>query len=197
MRFDDERYEEIKLAATELLCGLGAGHYPLDVRWLVERMGVQLVEYSSLPEPDRARMLALEPDGCTACLVDSPGRKGHRIAYNDSVDFSRQRFTLLHEIGHVVLGHKQSSELAEAEANFFAKFAIAPPALVNLIKPTDYMDIAIVFGTSAECAYYCMSYYRKWSIYAPKNAEYERMLLKQFTCTGEGGGVMLRREKGA
>ena len=47
--------------------------------------------------------------------------KVNPIYYNDKKDAGRIRFTILHEIGHFVLGHLQQSDLAESEANFFAK----------------------------------------------------------------------------
>ena len=43
----------------------------------------------------------------------------------------RIRFTIMHEIGHIVLDHTEHSDLAESEANFFAKYALAPPPLVH------------------------------------------------------------------
>jgi Zn-dependent peptidase ImmA (M78 family) len=54
------------------------------------------------------------------------------------------------------------SDLAEAEANFFAKFLLAPPILVHLISPDDYLDIIEPFDISREFAYNAFSYYQKW-----------------------------------
>ena len=197
LRFDNERYEEIKQQAATLFHDVGIDTIPIDPWEMTRSMGVLLVEYSSLPEPERAFVQEHDPDGLAFQIPSGNGSIRRYIGYNDYIGRGRQRFTLLHEIGHIALGHKQPSELAEAEANFFAKFAIAPPVLVDLIKPSDYMDIALAFDTSAECAYHCMSYYQKWLEYAPKNVGYERMLLKQFTCSGEGGDAMLRTKKGA
>ena len=197
LRFDDERYEGIKQRAATLFHDVGIDTIPIDPWEMGRRMGVLLVEYSSLPEPGRAFVQERDPDGLAFQIHSGDDSIRRCVGYNDYIGRGRQRFTLLHEIGHIALGHKQPSELAEAEANFFAKFAIAPPVLVDLIKPSDYMDIAFAFGTSAECAYYCMSYYQKWRAHAPKNAGYEQMLLKQFTCAGKGGDAMLRMKKGA
>lgn len=37
----------------------------------------------------------------------------YKIFYDDSDSPCRQRFTVMHEIGHILLGHKQDSEYAE------------------------------------------------------------------------------------
>lgn len=84
------------------------------------------------------------------------------IFYDDTKSRERIRFTVMHEIGHIVLGHTEHGQLAESEANFFAKYSLAPPPLVHKIKPEDYMDISVAFDLSHECAYYAMSFYSKW-----------------------------------
>lgn len=40
----------------------------------------------------------------------------------------------MHEIGHIVLDHSEGSELAEVEARFFAKYALAPPPLIHKLR---------------------------------------------------------------
>ena len=79
----------------------------------------------------------------------------------------------MHEIGHYVLKHYEISDLAEAEANFFAKFLLAPPILVHLIKPFDYIDVARAFEVSHEFAYNAFSYYQKWVNNKRKNKKLE------------------------
>ena len=50
--------------------------------------------------------------------------EGKWIIYiNDiTTGYERQNNTFLHEIGHIVLNHTEDSELADSEANFFAKY---------------------------------------------------------------------------
>ena len=91
--------------------------------------------------------------------------------------------TILHEIGHCVLGHDDTtpSSIAEAEARFFAKYAIAPPPLVHRIKPKCPADIQKYFCISDEAATYAFSYYKKWLNSGSAGLKsYERALLKQF-----------------
>ena len=94
--------------------------------------------------------------------------------------------TILHEIAHCILGHNDNmdNELCESEANFFAKYAIAPPPLIHQIKPTCAYDIENFFDISHEAASYAFRYYNVWlKNYYRKCAcynNYEKALLKLF-----------------
>lgn len=91
--------------------------------------------------------------------------------------------TILHEIGHAVLGHNENTDddIAEAEAAFFAKYAVAPPPLIDKIKPNDPQKIENIFHISYEAATYAFSYYYKWLVYGNKNyTDYEIKLLHLF-----------------
>ena len=59
----------------------------------------------------------------------------------------------MHEIGHIVLGHTEDSELAEAEVKFFAKYALAPPVLMEKYNVTNIVDVLSHFDISMEAAY--------------------------------------------
>lgn len=162
-------------------------------------MDIAVLPYSTLGSGKTAAE-TLSDTGFEMCEEDSFGLGlcQYTIVYNDELSQGRVRFTILHEIGHIVLGHREQSELAEAEADFFAKYAIAPPALVHLTHPSDYFDIAATFGISLECASYAMSYYNKWLQFGPSSyLEYEYRTIKLFSDEEPGGGRMLRMKKGA
>lgn len=54
------------------------------------------------------------------------------IIYIDDIGTKekRQRFSLAHELMHIILGHEEQSERNEAEANFGATYLLAPTSLV-------------------------------------------------------------------
>lgn len=87
----------------------------------------------------------------------------------------------MHEIGHIVLGHTQESDLAEKEVNFFAKYALVPPTLVHILGITNSYDIARIFNVSNEAADYAYNYYKKWLEYGSVDyTEYEKKTIKLF-----------------
>lgn len=106
------------------------------------------------------------------------------IFYNDDKHSKRYRRinnTLIHECGHIILDHTQASELAEAEANFFAKYAIAPPVLIHKLKLKNANEVYEHFDISHEAAEYAIKYYHKWLNYGGAYyTDYEMRLLKLF-----------------
>lgn len=159
------RYEEIKKTISVLIEKYDIKKIPLDVFGLAKKLKISLVKYSQLTEYEIKKLekhgISRDSDGFFA-LVVKKGQIVPYIYYNDNKPIERIRFTILHEIGHYILNHKQQSCLAEAEANFFAKYLIAPPILIHRINPSDYMEIASIFKISEECAWYAFDYYQKW-----------------------------------
>ncbi len=178
------RCEEIKRIVAKLIEKFNVKRIPVDVFVLAKQLGITLIKYSQLTEIEKAKLEKLgiprDSDGFYA-LARKENKIIPYIYYNDSKNTGRIRFTILHEIGHYVLVHKQQSDLAEAEANFFAKYLIAPPVLVDKIKPSDYMDIAYVFKITKECAWYAFDYYEKWKRHyiscGSYYTEYEKRIL--------------------
>lgn len=151
-------------------CGLT--EYPINCFHIAKKLHYQLVPYSSLSGKQLTAAMQISTDGFHLLIEDQTTGLFHwRIYYNDQNSHERQRWTIMHEIGHIILDHTEESELAEAEANFFAKYSIAPPPLIHVAECEDYLDIAVQFDISLQAAYYAMSYYQKWLQYGPK--EYE------------------------
>ena len=103
------------------------------------------------------------------------------IFYNDEKGYGRINNTIMHEIGHIILEHTEDSELADKEVKFFAKYALAPPVLIDKLALKDVFSIANVFDISHEAAGYALSYYRKWLQYGDENyTSYELKTLELF-----------------
>lgn len=159
------RYEELKVKAAAIVAQYFVGNMPIDVFALGTALGIRFVPFISMTIGERVELAEIgitsETDGFYT-LVRTGEYIVPYIYYNDSKDVHRIRFTILHEIAHIILGHREHSDLAEAEANFFAKYLIAPPELVDIIQPNDYMDVARVFEISHQCAMYSFNFYEKW-----------------------------------
>lgn len=84
-------------------------------------------------------------------------RNNFIIVYNDapSIPETRKRFTVAHELGHVVLQHKmEGDDIEEREADCFARNLLAPRRLA-LKYGVDFRDYPKVFGISAAAARMC------------------------------------------
>ena len=178
MRLMDERYEFIKGEVVFLFERFNVQCIPINGFELVYKMGIKLVPYSVLREEGRIAAIKISNDGFYIEALD-----GSDIIYYNDIDISYERMnmTILHEIGHCVLDHIGHSDEEEAEAAFFAKYAVAPPPLIYRIKPDCPEEIADVFVLSKEAARYAYDYYLKWLQYGCDDyTEYEVRLLYQF-----------------
>lgn len=125
--------DQIVLKAQEVLKEFGITNAPIDVEAIAARMGVT-VSYESYKEE------------LSGVLVKEKDR--NVIGVNSFHSKTRQRFTIAHEIGHLLLKHKgeifvdqtvmkregrssQAVDLQEIDANSFAAELLMPEYLVN------------------------------------------------------------------
>ena len=160
MRLDDSTYEYIKEEVTDLFVRYDVKCIPINGFELATKMGMVLIPYSALTSKKLEAAQEISPDG----FYMEPGDEKEYIFYNDQVGYERCNMTILHEIGHAVLGHSEEMdpEVAEAEAAFFAKYAAAPPPLVHKIQPDSPEEIADIFCIIYEASWYALEYYHKW-----------------------------------
>jgi hypothetical protein len=89
------------------------------------------------------------------------------ILYNEEKYNPRMRFTILHEIGHVRLGHTKHGAIEEIEANFYASQVIAPNVLIKELFHRNYPItrdcLMSSFRISKECANKKMTFLNKYS----------------------------------
>lgn len=111
-----------------------------------------------------------------------PESQNQVICFDDLQPLCRQRFTIMHEIGHIDMGHKHGSQLAEIIANHYAGYALAPSPLIKKFNCEDFEDIAIAFHISEECAYWRFNSYQNWLKFKIKK-NYEAKLLSLLNTT--------------
>lgn len=175
-RLSNKRCEEIKEIIVSTFEKLNIRCIPISAFEIATKLGAVVVPYSSKPEKTRQLMKEESEDGF------SLKRNGvWYIFYNDAKGYGRINNTLTHECGHIVLDHTEESMLAEAEAKFFAKYALAPPVLIHKLKLKDAYEVYNHFDISLEAADYAFTYYHKWLAYGNKNyTNYELRLLQLF-----------------
>ena len=91
------------------------------------------------------------------------------IAYNDEKPIARIRFSLMHELGHIVLGHDNTCQDQEDEADYFASCILAPRIMIHhqiaLSKKGDIVtanDIHDHFQISIAASNRALTDYHKW-----------------------------------
>ena len=157
-KLTDEEYEFIKGEVIHIFEKYNIRCIPFSGFEIASKMKITLIAYTGLSKRKLKKALEVSEDGF---FIETNGREF--IYYND-IDrcYERQNWTILHEIGHIVLDHMGHSEHEEDEADFFAKYAIAPPVLVHKIGAECPEDIYNVFDISYEAAGYAYEYYCSW-----------------------------------
>ena len=171
-------YRNIEKLAVNLYQDLKIRDTAFDVFNVAAKKGYKLLTHSSLKKKIREY---LRTNGYDAVNYYDARTKRYVIIYDDKPSLQRQRFSIMHEIGHILLGHKQESDLARIQANYFAAYALAPSPLIHLYDIEDYVELAEVFNISHECAMLCASRYNNWLQYGDKKfLPYEEELIKLF-----------------
>ena len=104
------------------------------------------------------------------------------IYYNDATKkYERINQTIMHEVGHYILWHTEEGDIEEAEAKFFAKYALTSPVLIHNMKIEKTVEnIMDEFEIGYQAAVIALNNYHKRFTYDPKDyVIYERQILKQ------------------
>lgn len=126
--------------------------FPIDEKRLVSEMGFILIRYSKLSKKDKKMMEDIIQTGVHLCSRKK-GYPIYMIAYNDDTEPGRAKLTVLHEIGHILLGHGSNpTPLQEAEADYFAKQMAAPRCLLRFKGHTTTSDIRKFYGLSRDAS---------------------------------------------
>lgn len=183
------RYDEIRSIVADLIEDWGISAYPFSVWELLRRMGIRTFRYSELPERLRSEVMRYWPDAITIYPPDfNPART--IIFYNDCREQKRIRFTVAHELAHLILMHPGTGEkVYEDEADFFAGYLLAPAPLVLRDSRLDASMISDDFQVSYSCACSARDRAAKRQVYGSRQCtEYEMRILAN--CTMKGGGCV-------
>lgn len=183
-----DRCDEIKQEIVYMFEETGIQSFPIDCFEIANKLHYILQPYSTL-SPDKKRAAYLtDPDGFSRVEKNIiTGLFQYVIYYNDmKSNEGRLRWTIFHEIGHIYLGHHDNhdnslTDIEEAEADFFAKYSIAPVPLINELRCHTAKDIQDIFNTSTEASKNIYDYYHKWMQYGPYDyVDFEWELLRLF-----------------
>ena len=172
-----EKYRKAFDISQMLFYQLKLNLFPVDIFSVLKRkkgepiFAIPLSEYNSTQN----HPLFIQDARC----YYYPG-KAYLIIYDENKPTSRIRFSLAHELGHIVLGHLDDELTGldrggigdaryyfwEGEANTFAGNFLAPPILIQEKlqgKTFDTQIVASLFGLSKESVRdYRLNDYQKW-----------------------------------
>lgn len=181
-KLTDEEYEFIKGEIAHIFVKYDIKCVPVSSFEIASKLGITLIPFSCLSEKKLDAAKTASEDGF---LIESNGHE--YIFYNDiDKDYERQNWTILHEIGHVVLDHTGHSQHDEDEANFFAKYAIAPPPIVYKTGAESMTDIYERFDITFEASYYAFCYFTSWIQHIKRGGElqeYDKQLIRLYNRT--------------
>ncbi len=183
----EARYDEIRSVVADLIEDWGISTYPFSIWELLRRMGIRVFRYSELPEQLRSEVMCCWPDAITCYPSDlNPTRT--IILYNDFRERRRIRFTVAHELAHLILMRPGTGEkVYEDEADFFAGYLLAPAPLVLRDSKLDASVISDDYQVSYSCACNVRDRAAKRLAFGSlQRTEYELRILD--SCTTRGGG---------
>lgn len=164
------RFRYVIEKAHELLIEIGITSFPVDIDYVSEELSdrLDIISYSAA----KGIMKADDPFNLHKLHTEARTLKPRYdslalIVYDDTlnVPFSRIRWSIMHEIAHVILGHLDDFELTrldrksnseygvlEVEANFFVSEFLMPTPILKAINPDSPEKIASAFQVSEEAS---------------------------------------------
>ena len=154
-------YERSARMAYKTLLALSIDAFPVDplmVLSFCKHTAVhtyeEIIPLFGMSDPAYFRWYVMgDKDAMTLRQDLGNGRTIYEMVYDSRVRPSRLRFTLAHELGHIILKHKQETVVQEREADCFAAHLLAPrPVLVLLseygVRMDDPSAVSEIFGLS-------------------------------------------------
>ena len=190
MKMSDERYEEIKHAVADMFVDYDIKGIPINAFEVALKIGITIIPYSAMNGMKKVAGITLQSYSEDGFSVET--HAGTWVIYYNDADknFTRINQTIMHEVGHYILGHIEEGEIEESEAKFFAKYALAPPPLIHNMTDKKTVDnIMKTFDIGYQAACIALDNYEKWLVYGSLDYQvYERKILFQVNLEEENDG---------
>ena len=194
----EPRFSYVTEKAYDFLLEYGYDHFPISPFQVLEDLSdfVTCLPWSDakkiLKSPDPFHLRALEAEARTI----RPRSNGkYYIVYDDVNVNSEARiaWTIMHEIGHIVLGHltdfgetaldrggltKAKYGVLEVEAHYFAAEFLMPTALLKFFPDITVNEIILLFGVSEPAAK--KKYKRVFQVGYMPDSKYDERLIRNF-----------------
>ncbi len=149
-------YKQARNAAWQCLLDVGINSMPVKVMKITDFFQIDVLKNSEVG--------FLSPSEYGCCMVDENGQ--WTIVYEDSDPRGRIRFTIAHELGHILLGHEKALGFGnyrksavrklenEIQADEFAARLLAPACVLWALNVTKTDNIATLCDISRNAAQY-------------------------------------------
>lgn len=148
-------YDKIVDLALNVLIDYNIYDFPLNIEIITEKLNIKLNPYSKLSSNEYEEFYKVAPLGFTSINQYNDKHCDYTIFYNDiNYNNENNRFTIAHEIGHVVSGDIGSTitEKEEKLYDYFAKCLLAPQCLIISNKEFDINTVVTKYKISKQVA---------------------------------------------
>lgn len=136
------KYKYSRNLSWEILIQENITELPIKLAPLCRQMGIRIIRYADIPG-----FAERDKDGCSAVINGQ-----YCILYDETLSNTRKRFTIAHELGHVIMKHSGLPD-DETEANIFASRLLMPACVLHecgVKSAADIMELCDVSRTAAE-----------------------------------------------
>lgn len=177
---EKQRYYFISRFSRKCLLECNIDSLPVSLNLIIKHFKIKMVTYSSLKKLNIAQYKELINTNQGFSEKNNDG--SYYIFYDDYIEPSIQRFTIAHEIGHILLKHfEKETKNTEKEANMFAARLLMPMAILKECKVKSIEEVKELCFVSMQAATYRFNRLQEVSarnkFYSDNN---EKKLTKQF-----------------
>lgn len=166
------RFSDATIKGYQLLNALDIRELPVDPFEIIKQFSNwHILSWSELKKATgKEDPLYLKRDRIEARTQIIRNTNDYMIVYDDSYTNGRLRWTIAHEIGHIILGHlidfeetalnrgglnKKQYGVLEVEAHWFAEAILAPNAVLGLFDIRSAQEIAFLCDISKDASLKC------------------------------------------
>ncbi len=133
--------------------------FPIDCSNILEHYNFKLYSYTDLKGKNQELY-----EMCKLCTNDAFSWN-RIVAYNEKILSSRIRFSLMHELGHHILGIPSTSQEFENIVDYFTSYLLAPRILIHKYGYESAEQIRSTFNLSARASNNALADYKIWFQY--------------------------------
>ena len=160
---DYKKYQQSRDVAWEILIDFKIESMPVKISKIVTKLGIRLYSYHNATDLISKMRLEKHAETCDGFTVRTSKR--YYIFYDDTCSPQRCRFTIAHELGHIMLGHLKNQTYTvknrepsdddspeEQQANVFASRILSPACVLWGLHVDSADEIAKLCDISIESA---------------------------------------------